>query len=90
LTSLDYQPKKWQRSLAKDIFLRIIAVFVLDALGTIGGASIFGINALTAASVAGILAVSIVFQDLARAFLKDGRLTKAEVDAAFSKVADEE
>ena len=73
--------------MAKDIFLRIIAVFVLDALGTIGGASIFGIDAITAASVAGILAVSIVFQDLARAFLKDGRLTRAEVDEAFSKVA---
>jgi hypothetical protein len=76
--------------LVKDIVLRIIAVFILDALGTIGGASIFGIDTITAASVAGILAVSIVFQDLARAFLKDGRLTKAEVDSAFSKAADEE
>ena len=73
--------------MTKDIFLRIIAVFVLDALGTIGGASIFGIDAITAASVAGVLAVSIVFQDLARAFLKDGRLTKAEVDTTFSKAA---
>lgn len=76
--------------MAKDIFLRIIAVFVLDALGTIGGASIFGIDAITAASVAGVLAVSIVFQDLARAFLKDGRLTKAEVDATFSKAVKDE
>jgi hypothetical protein len=81
---------KWQPFLLKDIVLRIIAVFILDALGTIGGASIFGIDTITAASVAGILAVSIVFQDLARAFLKDGRLTKAEVDSAFSKAADEE
>ena len=80
----------WRYSLAKDIFLRIIAVFVLDALGTIGGASIFGIDAITAASVAGVLAVSIVFQDLARAFLKDGRLTKAEVDATFSKAVKDE
>jgi hypothetical protein len=76
--------------LVKDIFLRILAVFILDALGTIGGASIFGIDTITAASVAGILAVSIVFQDLARAFLKDGRLTKAEVDATFTKAADDE
>ncbi len=76
--------------MVKDIFLRILAVFILDALGTIGGASIFGIDTITAASVAGILAVSIVFQDLARAFLKDGRLTKAEVDAAFTKAADDE
>jgi hypothetical protein len=76
--------------MAKDIFLRILAVFILDALGTIGGASIFGIDTITAASVAGILAVSIVFQDLARAFLKDGRLSKAEVDATFSKAAEDE
>lgn len=76
--------------MAKDIFLRIIAVFVLDALGTIGGASIFGIDAITAASVAGVLAVSIVFQDLARAFLKDGRLTKAEIDTTFSKAAEDD
>jgi hypothetical protein len=76
--------------LAKDIFLRILAVFILDALGTIGGASIFGIDTVTAASVAGILAVSIVFQDLARAFLKDGRLTRAEVDATFTKAAEDE
>ena len=76
--------------MAKDILLRILAVFILDALGTIGGASIFGIDTITAASVAGILAVSIVFQDLARAFLKDGRLSKAEVDATFSKAAKDE
>lgn len=76
--------------MAKDILLRILAVFILDALGTIGGASIFGIDTVTAASVAGILAVSIVFQDLARAFLKDGRLTKAEVDETFSKAAEDE
>jgi hypothetical protein len=76
--------------MVKDILLRIFAVFVLDALGTIGGASIFGIDAITAASVAGVLAVSIVFQDLARAFLKDGRLTKAEVDEVCGKAAKDE
>ena len=65
-------------------------MFILDALGTIGGASIFGIDTVTAASVAGILAISIVFQDLARAFLKDGRLTKAEVDETFTKAAEDE
>ena len=76
--------------MAKDILLRILAVFILDALGTIGGASIFGIDAITAAAVAGVLAVSIVFQDLARAFLKDGKLTKDEVDATFTKAAEHE
>jgi len=73
--------------MTKDIFLRIIAVFVLNGLGTIGGASIFGVSTVTAASVAGVLAVSVVFQDLARAFLKDGKLSKAEIDEAFSRVS---
>jgi hypothetical protein len=74
----------------KDIATRIVAVFILDALGTIGGASIFGIDTLTAASIAGLLAVAVVFQDLARAYLKDGKLTKAEIDEAFTKAADDE
>lgn len=76
--------------MAKDIFLRVLAVFVLDALGTIGGASIFGIDAVTAASVAGILALAVVFQDLARAFLADGKLTKAEVNEIFKKAAEDD
>ena len=70
--------------------MRVLAVFVLDALGTIGGASIFGIDAVTAASVAGILALAVVFQDLARAFLADGKLTKAEVNEIFKKAAEED
>jgi hypothetical protein len=74
----------------KDIATRIVAVFILDALGTIGGASIFGIDTVTAASIAGLLAVAVVFQDLARAYLKDGKLTKAEIDEAFTKAADDE
>ena len=65
-------------------------MFVLDALGTIGGASIFGIDAVTAASVAGILALAVVFQDLARAFLADGKLTKAEVNEIFKKASEED
>lgn len=76
--------------MAKDIFLRVLAVFVLDALGTIGGASIFGIDAVTAASVAGVLALAVVFQDLARAFLADGKLTKAEVNEIFKKAAEDD
>lgn len=74
----------------KDIAFRVLAVFILDALGTIGASSIFGINALTAAFIAGLLSVSIVFQDLARSFLKDGKLSKQEIDEAFGKAATDE
>lgn len=74
----------------KDLGLRILAVFVLDALGTVGAASIWGINAFTAGSIAGLMAITVVFQDIARAYLKDGKLTKAEIDEAFSKAAEKE
>ena len=73
----------------QNLTLRILAVFVLDALGTIGASSIFGIKVITAACVAGLLSVSVVFQDLARSFINDGKLSQDEIDTAFKKAADE-
>lgn len=70
----------------KDVLFRIIAVFILGSLSTIGAASIFGINVVVAASVAGLLAVANVAEDLAKAFLDDGKLDKNEIDQAFAKV----
>ena len=69
----------------KNVILRIFAVFVLGALGTIGAASIFGVNTMTAAAIAGLLAVFEVIQELARYFIADGGLTDAEINKAFSK-----
>jgi len=69
----------------KNVILRIFAVFVLGALGTIGAASIFGVNTLTAAAIAGLLAVAEVVQELARYFVADGGLTDDEINKAFSK-----
>lgn len=74
----------------KNLLLRIFAVFVLDALATIGASSIFGVNALTASFVAGLLAVTVVFQDLARSFISDGKLDQEEIDAAFRKSLEKE
>lgn len=72
----------------KNILLRIIAVFFLGALGTIGAASIFGVNTLTAASIAGLLAVAEVVTELARHFAADGGLSDSEINSAFAKAAD--
>ncbi len=76
-------------NLAKDILLRAVAVFIASALGAIGAGSIFGIGAGVAAGVAGLMAVSVVLERLAREFLEDGKLTQAEVNAAFHEAADE-
>lgn len=69
---------------AKDIGVRLLAVFVSSVLGTIGAASIFGQKAAIGAGIAGILAVSKVAKDLADA-LVDGKLTTAEIDSVFDK-----
>jgi hypothetical protein len=74
----------------KNIFTRMIAVVIATALGTIGAGSIIGFDTWKTAALAAIMAVAVVAEDLARAFLKDGNLTDAEINAAFSKIEDEE
>lgn len=69
--------------LAGNVFLRIIATFVASALGVIGAGSIMGVEIVTAAAMGGILAVFKVVELLSLAFLEDGKLTRAEIDAAF-------
>lgn len=71
--------------LFKNIILRICATFVIGALGTIGAASIFGIDVWKAAAVAGLLATMDVIAELSRFYVADGKLTDSEINEAFSK-----
>ena len=66
-----------------NIFLRIVAVF---AASGIGAGAVVGISTATAVTMAGLLGVATVIERLARAFLDDGKLSAAEINAAFSKV----
>lgn len=66
-----------------NVMLRIVATFVASALGVIGAGSIMGVELWTAAAMGGILAVFKVIELLSLAFLEDGKLTRAEIDAAF-------
>ena len=72
-------------NLAKDILSRVAAVFIASALGAIGAGSLFGIGAGVAAGIAGLMAVSVVLERLAREFLDDGKLTQSEVNAVFGE-----
>jgi polyhydroxyalkanoate synthesis regulator phasin len=76
-------------NIARDILFRVLAVFIASALGAIGAGSIFGIGAGVAAGIAGLMAVSVVLEKLAREFLDDGKLTQAEVNAVFDEASDE-
>ena len=66
-----------------NVIMRIIATFVASALGVIGAGAIGGVPIWAAASMGGILAVAKVVELLSLAFLEDGKLTKAEINAAF-------
>lgn len=74
----------------RNLLARILAVFIIESTGTIAGASLLHMNTYLAAALAGILAVYMVFRDLAKDFLNDGKLTQDEIDAVFKKVSDKE
>lgn len=70
----------------QNVMMRMVAVFAASGLSVIGAGSLFGLDALTAAFMAGLLGVATVVESLARAFLDDGKLTLQEINDAFSKV----
>lgn len=72
--------------IAINTLVRIICVFGYQAMAVIGGASLIdsSISPATAAMLAGISAVAQVMQKLAAAFVDDGKLDMAEINAAFA------
>ena len=74
----------------RDILSRMIAVFLVGALGTLGAGAVFGVDEIIALSMAGLLAVASVAERLAREYLDDGKLTLDEINGAFSPFAKSE
>ena len=72
---------------AQDILSRMVAVFIVGALGTLGAGAIMGVETWIALSMAGVLAVASVAERLAREYLDDGKLTLDEINGAFSPFA---
>ena len=70
----------------KQIFWRMIATFTANGLATVGAGSIIGIEILDAILLAGTLGVVKVSEDLARAFLNDGKITLDEINEVFGKL----
>lgn len=64
---------------------RMVALFLVSALTTVGAGAIIGIDTVQTAILAGVLGVANVIEDLARGFLNDGRLSKTEINDAFTK-----
>ena len=62
---------------------RMLALFLVTALATVGAGAAIGIETWKAALLAGIMGVANVVEDLARGYLNDGILTDEEIDQAF-------
>jgi hypothetical protein len=63
---------------------RMIALFLVSALTTVGAGAVIGLDAVKTAILAGVLGVANVLEDLSRGYLKDGKLSQAEINAAFN------
>jgi hypothetical protein len=74
----------------KKLIGRILALFVVSALTTIGAGAIIGIDTLQTAILAGVMGIANVVEDLARGYLNDGELSEDEIDAAFADNTPEE
>ena len=74
----------WQK--IKQVFWRMIATFAANGLATVGAGTLVGIEILDAVILAGTLGVVKVSEDLARAFLDDGKLTIDEINEVFGKL----
>ncbi len=70
----------------KTILLRILATFAASGLGVIGAGAIANVPIWKAMIMAGIGGVALVIEGLSRAYLDDGKLSKEEINAVFSKV----
>ncbi|CAB4242246.1 hypothetical protein UFOVP222_71 [uncultured Caudovirales phage] len=62
---------------------RMLSLFLVSALATIGAGAAIGIDVLHTALLAGIMGVANVIEDLARGYLNDGVLTDDEINQAF-------
>lgn len=78
--------KTKKAKLTLDISYRVIATFIASALSVIGAGSIIGLDVWMSAALGGLLAVAKVIEKLALAFLEDGKIDQAEVNAIFSQV----
>ncbi len=62
---------------------RMLALFIVSALTTIGAGAIIGIDTVQTAILAGVMGIAHVVEDLARDYLNDGEVTEEEIDAAL-------
>jgi hypothetical protein len=69
-----------------NVIMRIAAVFAASGLSVVGMGTLVGLGTIQSILLAGGLGVATVIEALARGYLDDGKLSNAEINAAFAQV----
>lgn len=76
--------------IVKIVFKRSVALIILRVSGTLAAGSILGAELYVAAGMAAFIGLVEVAENLARAYVTDGKLDLTEINQAFAGAADEE
>ena len=66
---------------------RMFAVFVVNVFAVLAGGAILDIEWWKTLVIAGFIGIGQVLDDMARAYIADGKLTKDEVEQAFENAS---
>lgn len=74
----------------KEILKRMVALAVVQVTAILAGGAILGVDPLISGLTAAIVAIIQVSNDLAKAFLDDGKISMNEVNEVFNKKVDKD
>lgn len=74
----------------KAISKRTLAYIILKVSGTLGGGAIMGIQVWQAAALAAFVGVMEVAEEMSRAYVQDGDISEADMDAIFGGFTEDE
>lgn len=69
---------------------RMVALIIMQMMGAIGSGAVLGLEVWQSATMAAVMGVATVSEALARAYMTDGEISTAEIDASFSKMDKED
>ena len=74
----------------KSISKRTLAYIILKVSGTLGGGFVFGVEVWQAAAMAAFIGLMDISEELSRAYVQDGEISKDDEDAIFGALANDE
>jgi hypothetical protein len=74
----------------KSISKRTAAYIILKVSGTLGGGFVFGVEVWQAAAMAAFIGLMDISEELSRAYVQDGEISKEDEDEIFGALANDE